>query len=132
MQTKLICLDVQTVPESNADDGRPYFVAKFKRVANPKKGASDEQAAIAAECPTARVEIGTYDVDRFKVGREYTCTIALVSGIQESLAERIDAAAAAEALKKLEVELNQVELTREQRGELLTRLANARKRLAAK
>lgn len=129
MQTKLICLDVKTVPESVG--ARQYYVATFKRVANPKRGASEEQQELAAACPTARVEIGTYDVDCFKVGREYTLTIELVSGIQESLAERIDAAAAVDELKKIEVELNQATLSRAHRAELVTRVSNARKRLSA-
>lgn len=132
MQTKLLCLEVLTVPESNAPDAEDYFRARFKRVACPKKGATDEQKAIASECVEARLDYGTYNVDDFKVGRVYRLTLELESGIQESLAERIDAAAAVDELKKLEVELNQAELTREQRAELVTQLSNARKRLAAK
>jgi hypothetical protein len=74
MKTKVICLKIDKVPESNKPDARIYFDAFFKRVGKTKK-ADAETERVMTEHPTVRLNFGTWDGTPFVVGQEYALDI---------------------------------------------------------
>lgn len=70
MKTKVICLKIDQVPESNKPDARIYFDAFFKRVGRTKK-ADAETERVMKEHPTIRLNFGTWDKTPFEIGKEY-------------------------------------------------------------